>query len=151
VNTKRNEIKRRVNRWRARESAKERAKAQLEGQGAEWREKRQRNLQPETSRPGSLSRSIIRDELSQCIMGKIQSLRNHVLLHEKLISGVRGDRGTRFITCLTRIIKLQTPPAGQKVVKSIRESVSRIARVHLLHVYHNFVNIETALCQSKQS
>ena len=30
-----------------------------------------------------------RVELSQCIMEEIQSLRNHVLLHEKLISGGR--------------------------------------------------------------
>lgn len=71
-----------------RESARKREqKLHREGRG------RTGGMQAEKFAAGDLTTRIpqsvdhSRRGLSQCIMGKIQSPRNHVLLHEKLISG----------------------------------------------------------------
>lgn len=123
------------------------------------REKRQRNLQPGTSRPGSLSRSIIRDASSflNASWGKYSHCEITCFYTKSLY---QGDAIYHSFNARHRAASLE---ARSKLFQRARRSPEGIdPRIHrinfanafFLHVRHNFVIVETAtarLCKCKQS
>lgn len=118
VNTKRNEIKRKVNRWRGR-AQRERESKSSSGRG------RTQGKEAEKFAAGDLATRIPqsvdhsrRVELSQCIMGE-----NTVTAKSCASTRKAYIRGTRFITRLTRVIerfRSKRDPTSRKVAESIR-------------------------------
>lgn len=115
VNTKRNEIKRKVNRWRAR--ALERESESTES-GRGWAKgkgigricsRRPRDPDPSVGRSFATRRAFSMHHGENTVTAKSRAPMRKAYI-----------RGTRFITRLTHVIeRIQIPSAGQKIVESI--------------------------------
>lgn len=118
------------------------------------REKRQRNLQPGTSRPGSLSRSIIRDASSFLNASWGYSHCEITCFYTKSL--YQGDAIYHSFNARHRAALLE---ARSKLFQRARRDRSanpsnKLRGCSFLHVSRNFVIVETAterLCKCKQS